>query len=118
MKIAIISKGSSIHHLVDPQFKSTDYIGVYDTDTDQCMFKLNEKNMNSVQRAGIQTAQNIVQTRAKVLLTGHCEPKAFYVLHYEEIKVFIGADKTVALAIEDYRRGKLQEAKSADIEGY
>ncbi len=118
MKIAITSKGTGRNYRVDPRFGRAEYIGIYDSETDEYMFKSNEKNLNAAQGAGIQTAQNVIDSGAEVLITGHCGPKAFHVLHYGKIKVFTGAIDTVKHAVEDYRRGKLKEADSADVEGH
>jgi len=118
MKIAITSQGAGRNYRVDPRFGRAKYIAVYDTETEEYMFKSNKQNLNAAQGAGIQAAQNIIETGAEVLITGHCGPKAFHVLHYGKIKVFTGASDTVKHAIEDYRTGKLKEADSADVEGH
>ena len=118
MKIAITSQGTDKNHHVDQRFGRAKYIAVYDTATDEYIFKSNEQNLNAAQGAGIQAAQNIIETGAEVLITGHCGPKAFQVLKTGKIKVFTGALDTIKHAIEDYRREKLKEADAADVEGH
>ena len=118
MKIAITSQGTGENYNVDPRFGRAKYIAVYDVETDEYMFKSNEQNLNAAQGAGIQAAQNIIETEAEVLITGHCGPKAFQVLKAGKVKVFTGASDTVKQAIEAYRQGKLKEADSADVEGH
>ena len=116
MKIAITSKGASRHYQVDPLFGRSEYIAIYDTEIEEYMFKSNKQDLNATQGAGIQTAQNIIKYGAEAVITGHCGPEAFHVLHNEKIKIFIGALDTVKHAIEDYRLGKLEEAEEADVE--
>jgi len=118
MKIAITSQGTSRNHHIDQRFGRTKYIAVFDTETGEYMFKSNKQNLNTAQGAGIQTAQNIIENGAEVLITGHCGPKAFHVLHYGKVKVFTGADDTVKHALEDYRYGKLKEIATPDVEGH
>jgi predicted Fe-Mo cluster-binding NifX family protein len=118
MKIAVTSQGTTKNYNVDPRFGRSKYIAVYDEETDEYMFKSNKQNLNAAQGAGIQAAQNIIETGVEVLITGHCGPKAFAVLKAGKIKVFTGASDTVVQAIEDYRCGKLKETDSADVEGH
>jgi predicted Fe-Mo cluster-binding NifX family protein len=118
MKIAITSQGAGENYHVDPRFGRAKYIAVYDTETDEYIFKSNKQNLNAAQGAGIQAAQNIIETGAEILITGHCGPKAFRVLNTGKVKVFTGAFDIIKHAIEDYRHGKLEEADSADVEGH
>ena len=48
----------------------------------------NQQNLNAAQGAGIQSAETVVRSGAKVLVSGHCGPKAFRVLAAAGVKVY------------------------------
>jgi predicted Fe-Mo cluster-binding NifX family protein len=62
--------------------------------------------------------EKVVRLGAKGLVTGHCGPKAFRDLAAAGIRIYSSDAPTVAAAIEQYRFGKLAEAKAADVEGH
>jgi predicted Fe-Mo cluster-binding NifX family protein len=70
------------------------------------------------QGAGIQLTETVARLGAKTLVTGHFGPKAFCVLRAAGVKIFNIDAPTVAKALEQYRAGRLAEAKAADIEGH
>ncbi len=78
----------------------------------------NAQNRQAAQGAGIQAAETVANTGAKVLLTGHVGPKAFRALKAAGIVMFTGIKGTVEDALRDYAAGKLAEAKDADVEGH
>ena len=76
------------------------------------------QNLNTPQGAGIQTAQHLINSGVKGVITGHCGPKAFRVLKAAGIAVYNCQAQTVKEAIEQFRAGMLQLAESADVEGH
>jgi predicted Fe-Mo cluster-binding NifX family protein len=63
------------------------------------------------QGAGIQAAETVSRTGAKVVLTGFVGPKAFRALHAAGIKVVQNLEKlTVQDAVKRYIDGEFQEA--------
>ena len=119
MNIIITAQDDYLNNYVDVRFGRARGFLKYDTETKKITFHDNSQNLNAVQGAGIQTAQNIQDLGADVVLTGHCGPKAFRVLSLAGIKVFTGLkEKTCAKALNDYLEGKLTEATSADVEGH
>jgi predicted Fe-Mo cluster-binding NifX family protein len=78
----------------------------------------NQQSREASHGAGILAAERIFRTGSKVLITGHCGPKAFRVLHAAGIKVYPCEAATVTEALNQYREGKLVEAKSADVSGH
>jgi predicted Fe-Mo cluster-binding NifX family protein len=118
MKIAITAQGETLESPVDPRFGRAKYFIIYDTDTDKYTAKNNAQNLNAAQGAGIQAAQNIIESGAEAVITGHCGPKAFAVLNAGNVKIIIGATGTVQNAITEYNDGKLKSTDSADVNGH
>jgi len=118
MKIAITTSGNDLNAPLDSRFGRAPKFLIYDLETKTFEVMDNAQNLNAAQGAGIQSAQNIVRQGAKALVTGHCGPKAFRVLESAGIKIFNTSAATVKEALELYLAGKLNEAKSADVEGH
>ena len=118
MKIAVTSQGPTLESDVDPRFGRARYFIVADTETGEFRAVDNEQNLNAAQGAGIQAAQLVAAQGIEAVLTGHCGPKAFQVLTAAGIKIFNGADGTVADAIERLKSGELTETDGADVGGH
>jgi predicted Fe-Mo cluster-binding NifX family protein len=118
MKIAITTSGNNLNAPLDGRFGRTPKFLIYDLDTKTFEIIDNEQNLNAVQGAGIQSAQNIARLGIKALVTGHCGPKAFRVLQAASIKIYNTNTATVAEALDLYSAGKLAEAESTDVEGH
>ena len=118
MKIVITAQGNTLDSTVDPRFGRAKNFIIFDTETDKFSVKNNSQNLNAAQGAGIQAAQNVIETGAEALITGHCGPKAFRVLNAGKIKIATGAKGTVKDAINEFKNDKLEIANSADVEGH
>lgn len=118
MKIAITATKKSLDAEVDPRFGRATCFAIYETDADTVDFVNNDQNLNAVSGAGIQAAQNIINTGAKVVMTGNCGPKAFKTLSVANIEIFIGVSGTIKEAIDRYKKGELKQAESANVDGH
>ena len=118
MKIAITTSGSNLNAPLDSRFGRSPKFLVYDQDNGSFEIIDNQQNLNATQGAGIQSAETVVRSGAKVLVSGHCGPKAFRVLAAAGVKVYTSDAPTVAAALETFKAGKLKEAGSADVEGH
>ena len=118
MNIAITSKGNSLEAPIDLRFGRAEKFIIYDTETGEFACMDNSQNLNATQGAGIQSAQNVINTGTKALLTGHCGPKAFRTLAAGEVEVYTVKQMTVQEAIDQFKQGKLTAEKSADVEGH
>ncbi|MEJ5299631.1 MAG: NifB/NifX family molybdenum-iron cluster-binding protein [Thermodesulforhabdaceae bacterium] len=118
MKIAITTTGKDLNSPLCERFGRTPFFMVYDTESDSFEVFDNSVNLNAPQGAGLQTAQNIARQGVSCVITGHCGPKAFFVLQKAGIKVFLAQNVTVKDAIAALKDGKLQEAKAPDVEGH
>lgn len=118
MKIVFTTSGNTLQAPLDSRFGRSPKFLVYDLERDSFEVVDNQQNLNAAQGAGIQSAETVARMGAKGLVTGHCGPKAFRVLAAAGVKIYSSKARTVTEALEEYRAGKLAEAKSADVEGH
>ncbi len=117
MKAAVTSSGQNLESHLDPRFGRCSWFIVADTETGEYRAVSNEQ-INSVQGAGIQAAEKVSRLGVEAVITGHCGPKAFRALKAAGIKVYTGGQGTVAEVLDKLKRGLLEEATSADVEGH
>lgn len=118
MKIAITSSGGNLDNEIDLRFGRAKGFVIYETNDDSFEFIDNVQNLEAAQGAGIQAAQNIVNKDVEAVITGHCGPKAFKVLSTSGVKVYTIEAGKISEIIEKFKKGELQEADSADVEGH
>jgi len=119
MLVCVTTTGEDLDSKVDPRFARAAYFIIYDTDTDKYEVIGNEQTMNVPQGAGVQASSTIVDSEAKVVLTGNCGPNAFRVLQSSEIEVYVGlGDLTAREAIEKFKAGELESVTDANVEGH
>ena len=118
MKVALTTSGNDLDAPLDGRFGRAPKFLIYDLDANTFSVIDNRQNLNAAQGAGIQSAETVARSGAKILVTGHCGPKAFRVLSAAGIKLYRTDAPTVAAALEQYRSGKLTEAKAADVDGH
>jgi predicted Fe-Mo cluster-binding NifX family protein len=119
MKIAVTSYDKDITGKVDRSFGRAKWFVVVDTENDTVEAHSNKQNVNAVQGAGIQAAQNISNLGVNVVLTGNVGPNAFRTLSAASIKIFVVGKnvETVEEAIAEWKTGSLEEVSEATIEG-
>ena len=118
MKVAVSADGKTLDSRVDTRFGRAKYFIVIETATGAYDAVDNKQVLNAAQGAGIQAAQNVANVGAQSVITGHCGPNAFRTLKAAGIKVFLGAEGTVAEVIEMFKRGELEQVDDADVEGH
>lgn len=118
MKIAISSESMDLEANVDPRFGRARCFIIYDTDSDAFEALSNQQVLNLPQGAGIQAAQQVIDSNVEVLLTGHCGPNAFRTLQAGGVKVIVGVGGKVKKAIEQFKKGSLKPASGPDVEGH
>ena len=118
-KIAVSCEEPSLDSRIDPRFGRAAGFLIVDPDTMTFEFINNGASQVMAQGAGIQAAENIARSGAKVLLTGYVGPKAFKGLSAAGIK--IGQDMenvTVRQAIDLYKTGKVNMAAAPNRMGH
>lgn len=114
MKIAVSVSDNDMTSPVSERFGRAVGFIIYDMESGSNEYIDNTQNLESAQGAGIQSAKNVINSGARVLITGNVGPKAFDVLKKAGIDVYTRADGTVWDAIEDYNTGLLQKANDAN----
>ena len=118
MKLAITSTGDSLASNLDPRFGRAKYFIVVDTESDAWTAHDNQQNLNAMQGAGIQAAQNVAALGVQAVISGNAGPKAFRVLSAAGIAVYLCSDGTVADAVARFKRGELKAIEAANVEGH
>lgn len=118
MKIAITSVDGTVQGMVDERFGRCRKFIIYDTDTKTHIVVDNTLNIGAAQGAGIQSAQNIINSGAKVVISGHLGPNAYRVLQAAGIEIYTVSNMTAAQAIKAYEQGRLQKLTSPDVDGH
>lgn len=118
MKIAISTSGMNLDSEVDLRFGRAVGFIIYDIENETYVYVDNKQNLNAMQGAGIQAAQNVVKQNVDAIITGNCGPKAFSVLSQAGVKIYIGAAGTVKEVVEKFKNNELQMAQTANVEGH
>lgn len=118
MKVAITAREASFESQVDQRFGRAKCFAVIDTDTNNIEFHDNDVNLNAVQGAGIQSAQNVSQLGVSAVITGHAGPNAFRTLSAAGITVYTGATGSVRETLAKLKDGEMSPVDTADVEGH
>ena len=118
MKIAVTSTGIYLSSDIDPRFGRAANFIIVDPENMDFEVKENVQNLNLPQGAGIQAGKAIVESGAKVLITGFCGPKAFKVLQKGGVRIVTNASGRVMDAVMQYKKGELEPTDTANVEGH
>ena len=117
MKLCITAVSGSLDAQIDPRFGRCSYFLIVNSETMESQAIPNE-SFNAAHGAGIQAAQTVANSGAKVVITGNVGPNAFRVLSAAGIKIVTGASGNVRDAVEKYKKGQLQEIGSPTVSGH
>ena len=101
MKIAVSSKGGSLHAQMDERFGRCEYFIIVDSETMRFNAVFNP-SINLSGGAGPLAAKKIAEYNAEVLITGNVGVNAKQALEAAGIKVVTGASGTVKEVVEKY----------------
>jgi predicted Fe-Mo cluster-binding NifX family protein len=118
MNIACTASGDTLDSGFDNRFGRAEKFIIYDTECDTYRVLDNAQNMQSAQGAGVQAAQHVVNSGAKVLITGPLGPKAARVIFAAGLEAYHADVETVAQAIAMYKSKALKPLKDADVDGH
>lgn len=109
MKIAFTTKGTEWDSQMDPRFGRTEYILIYDEESDQLSSFDNSDVANETHGAGPRTAQKLFEFNPDILITGNGPGgNAASILEKTGIKISLGAgEMTVKEAYTAFKAGKL-----------
>ena len=118
-KVAVTCESPSLEAQVDPRFGRAAGFLIVDPETMEFEYIDNGSTQVMAQGAGIQAAENVSNSGAKVLLTGYVGPKAFQGLAAAGIKIGQNLDSmTVRQAIEKFKAGEVEFAEASNKEGH
>lgn len=118
-KIAVTCEEPSLDSRIDPRFGRAAGFLIVDPETMAFEYINNGASQVMAQGAGIQAAENIARSGAKVLLTGYVGPKAFKGLSAAGIKICQDLENmTVRQAIDLYKAGKATMAAAPNRMGH
>jgi predicted Fe-Mo cluster-binding NifX family protein len=118
MKIAVASIDGSLEGKVDERFGRCRKLVICDPETNTVDVLDNNTSMGLAQGAGIQTAQNVLNSGVKAVISGHFGPKAFQVLRIGGIEAYSAMNMTVKEALAQFQEGKLTKLTGADVNGH
>jgi len=111
MKIAFTSTGISWDSMIDARFGRTEFILIYDEETQQLTAVNNSAVKNEAHGAGTATAQKIYELKPNVLITGNGPGEnASRAIKQLNMKIFIDAQEmSIKQAYEHYKNGLLKK---------
>ena len=114
MKIAITSQGSVLSSELDPRFGRARFFVIVDTDSGEYNAHDNGSNLQAVQGAGVQAAQDVIGLGVEAVVTGNIGPKAAAALQAGNVKVLKQTWGTVRDAVEQFTQGRLSPLSGPD----
>jgi predicted Fe-Mo cluster-binding NifX family protein len=118
MKVAFSTEGLNLEAILDSRFGRCARFLVLDSENGSFTLVENSQNLNATQGAGIQSAQNVIESGAQALVTGHCGPKAFKVLHAAGIPIYLAESEPIRELIHSFEQGTLSQLLEPDVEGH
>ena len=111
MKIIFTSSGESWDSMIDPRFGRTDFILLYNEETDELSSIDNRDIKDVAHGAGPKTAEKIFGLKADILITGNGPgANAASILRKLPLKIFVKAGgMTIREAYEAYKNNKLEQ---------
>lgn len=112
MKIVISATGKNDNDLLDMRFGRCTYFQIHDTENKEVKI-IENKGQASSGGAGIVAAQQIIDEKVDVIITGNLGPNAFEIIEKAGIKTYKCGNVTISSAIDKYKNGELEEIKIA-----
>jgi len=117
-KIAVSSEGPHLDARVDPRFGRAAGFVVVDPHTMTFEYVDNGASQVMAQGAGLQAAEIVAGTGARVLLTGFVGPKAFQALSAAGITIGQNLDNlTVREAVQRFQQGEVAMVATSNRRG-
>jgi predicted Fe-Mo cluster-binding NifX family protein len=114
-KIAVSSEGPGLDEVVDPRFGRAAGFMIVDSADMSFEYIDNGASQAMGQGAGIQAAESVARSGAKVVLTGYVGPKAFQALSAAGITIGQNLDQMkVGEAVQAYLDGRVNAAQQAN----
>lgn len=114
MKIVISSNGNNINSLLDKRFGRCEFFQIHDTENGD--FKVIENlGQSSSGGAGIVAAQQLIDEKVDVVITGNLGPNAFELMEKAEIKTYTCESISINDVLEKFKNRELEEITSPGL---
>lgn len=113
MEICVTASGEGLDAAVDPRFGRAPFFVFVDPETGAVASVPNE-GLARDHGAGVGAAAAVAGRGARVLITGHCGPRALEVLEAGGVEVYVAPGGPVREAVEAWRRGTLERLEASD----
>lgn len=115
MKIAVSSQGTQLTSKIDDRFGRCAYFLVITPESLE--FEV-IKNIESEQGAGVNAAKLVIDSGAKLVITGNMGPKAFRVLKEAGLDIALNGAGRVIDVIQQYKNGIFNKAAKPNSQGH
>lgn len=112
MNIAVSSFKENKDALLDKRFGRCNYFQIYDEAKNQINVVKNEGQISG-SGAGVAAAQQIIDEKIDVVITGNLGPNAFKILQKANIKAYKCGELCVEEALNMLKEGKLEQIEVA-----
>lgn len=112
MKIAISAAGKTSDDLLDMRFGRCEYFQIYNTESGETKI-IKNNGQSSSGGAGIAAANQLIDERVDVIITGSLGPNAFEIIERAGIKTYKCSNIVINSVLKKYRNGELEEIKAA-----
>ncbi len=112
MKIGVSAQGKTLDSLLDERFGRCEYFLIYDSKSEQINI-LENKGQTASGGAGIKAAQQLIDEKVDLIITGHLGPNAYELMDKAEIKAYMCKSMAIGSAIEKYKNNELSQIKEA-----
>ncbi len=118
-KIAVSCDGPGLDDPVESRFGRAAGFMIVDPETLEFEYLDNGSSQAMARVAGIQAAENVARSGAKVVLTGYVGPKAFQTLQAAGVRIGQNMENlTVREAVEQYKTGQIEIAQEPNSMGH
>lgn len=118
-KVAVSCEGPDLDERIDSRFGRAAGFMIVDSETFKFEYLDNGGSQAMARGAGIQAAENVARSGAKVVLTGYVGPKAFQTLQAAGVRIVQNLeDMTVREAVERYKTGQIEIAQEPNSPGH
>ena len=118
-KIAVSCDGPGLDDPVESRFGRAAGFMIVDPETLEFEYLDNGSSQAMARGAGIQAAENVARSGAKVVLTGYVGPKAFQTLQAAGVRIGQNMENlTVREAVEQYKTGQIEIAQEPNSMGH
>ncbi len=117
MKVAITSTGKELDSNLDRRFGRCGYFLVVDTDSKDVEI-IDNSAIAAGGGAGIAAAQQLIDRKVNVLITGNVGPNAFQTLNGAGVNIYTGQIGRISELVDLFEKGELERTDAPNVGGH